>query len=812
LENTITPVKSLQRGDTNISLGSLVSYTKKTNGIDGTTTCGSFRITFYSEWIIRIRIVLEEFEEDFSYAVISGAKDIEFALEEINSHILLSTKSVILRIEKDPVRFSFLNVKGQVICEDDPSFGTSWIGDQVTTYKKLQEGERFIGLGEKTGPLDRRGKGYQNWNKDVFGYGINADPIYSSIPFYIGIHDNIQYGIFLDNTYKSHFNFGASNNRFSSFSADSGEMNYYFIYGETVSDVITHYTTLTGRMPLPPLWSLGYQQCRYSYYPDTEVIRIADTFRVKDIPADAIVLDIHHMDEYKIFSWDNHSFPNPARMISDLKNKGFHTVVICDPGIKNADNYPPFSKGIEKDIFLKFPDGSCYSGEVWPGWCYFPDFSMVEAREFWGELFKSYTDAGVEGFWNDMNEIATWGQMMPELVSFSFEGRGATLRRMKNVYGLLMAKSTYQGTKKLLRGKRPFNLSRSGFSGIQRYAALWTGDNTASDEHMMLGVRLVNSLGVSGVPFTGNDVGGFAGDATPELFARWISIGAFTPFFRAHSIINSRNAEPWTFGERVMEISRNYIKLRYHLLPYIYSLFFKSSRTGLPISRTLAIDYPHESRVYDHKYQNQFMFGDNILVAPVESTSELARIFIPQGQWFDMFTDSKVDGNSEIIIEAPLEKLPLFIKSSSIIPVQSDISSTSERPEKLLEIHFYDGDMSSEFIYYEDDGDTFDYEKGIFYKRRISFNPKERKILLQKPEGKYKTWFSTLRIFFHGFSALENVSINEKLKEIESCEYRFVNPISNFDPVHMMVDNSLVIKDLPWVEFENLDQVIEISW
>ena len=385
------------------SLGILTKWSLDRFGINGETENGKFRVLVYNDHIVRITITKEDRFEDFSYAVIASPTSHNHTAAEHSDHIEIRTNAVILTVTKNPVRFSLKTVHHQLINEDDPAFGTSWNGEQVTTYKKLQEGERFIGLGEKTGPLDRRGSGYQNWNTDSFGYRSGDDPLYCSIPFYIGIHNGLSYGVFFDNTHKSFFNFGASNNRFSSFSADRGEMDYYLMHSHSVAGIIKEYTHLTGRMELPPFWSIGYQQCRYSYYPDKEVLAVAQTFRDKDIPADVIVLDIHYMEQYKIFTWSKKDFFDPKGMIKKLKELGFEVVVMCDPGIKVESGYKTYDEGIRNEVFLKYPDGTNYSGQVWPGWCHFPDFTNPMTRQWWKDQFKEYIDLGVEGFWNDMN-------------------------------------------------------------------------------------------------------------------------------------------------------------------------------------------------------------------------------------------------------------------------------------------------------------------------------------------------------------------------------------------------------------------------
>ncbi len=767
---------------TSQSLGKLVDFDQTPYGIAGNTDYGRFEVMAYSDHTFRIRITLEENFETLSYALVAEPKTELVQIEDTDNEIILRSNAMELRVSKDTVRFSFYDLNGNLLNEDDKAFGTSWIGEQVTTYKTMQDGERFIGLGEKTGPLDRRGKGYQNWNTDRFAYGPEADPLYATIPFYIGLHHGLAYGIFFDNSHKSHFNFGASNDRFSSFSADSGEMNYYFMFESSLPGIINEYTTLTGTIELPPRWSIGFQQCRYSYYPDKAVETLARNFREKSIPADVIVFDIHYMEAYKIFTWDKDTFPDPAGLLKKLRDQGFHVVVMCDPGIKIEEAYEPYLDGLEKDVFLKYPDGSPYSGEVWPGWCHFPDFTNEKTREWWASKFKGYMELGVDGFWNDMNEIATWGQMLPELIEFEFEGQKATTRKGRNIYGLMMAKSTFEGTKALLNGKRPFNLTRAGYSGIQRYGALWTGDNVASDEHMIAGVRLVNSLGVSGVTYCGFDTGGFAGDANVNLFTRWLTIGAFTPFFRVHAMINSRASEPWSYGEESEQTSRNYISLRYRMMPYLYSLFYEASQSGMPVSRTLALEHPHEDRVYDHRYQNQFTFGPYVMVAPVESYKEFLQVFLPKGDWYGFHDGKKYQGDQEVIVPAPLDKLPLFIKGGAILPMQKNIQHDGEDPGPDLILHVYNGQKNTAFELYEDDGTSYAYEKGAYRKRKISFSPSEKQIHISEGEGTYSSPFSRIKLVLHGFENLA-ASINGAELPLEKSYFSFLQPITKFDPL-----------------------------
>ena len=738
-------------------------------------------ITAYSANVIRVRIDKQQLAKDISYAVITTPQKTKVSITQNEQEIDLVTDSLKAVIKKTPFVVTFYNKDGEVINEDEAGLTTSWVNESVTTYKKMQDGERFIGLGEKTGDLDRRGSGYTNWNSDSFGYLTTQDPIYSTIPFYIGIHHQLNYGIFLDNTYQSDFNFGASNNRFSSFGARGGEMNYYFIYNKHIADIISSYTALTGRMKMPPLWSLGYQQNRYSYYPETEVFRIAQTLREKKIPADGITLDIHYMDHYKVFTWDKDRFPNPKAMTDKLKDMGFKLTVIVDPGVKVEPGYGVYDRGLKENIFAKYPDSTNYTGEVWPGWCNFPDFTNPKARTWWGSEMKKYGADGISGIWNDMNEIATWGQKMPDNIIFDYDGKKASHLQTRNVYALQMARASYEGAK-IAFNKRPFILTRSGYAGLQRYSAIWTGDNRSEDSHMLLGVRLLNSLGLSGVPFTGMDIGGFTGGPTTSLYARWIQIGAFNPYFRNHTAVNTKSSEPWTYGEEVLEISRNYISLRYKLLPYLYSTFYEATQTGHPVMRSLAIDYTFDKNIYNTEFENQYLFGSAFLVAPFEGSAGFGKIYFPAGKWYNLYTGVVQNGNQQKIEEISIHKLPVYVKESSIIPMQSLVQSTSEKPTDTLIVHIYKGSVNNSFVYYEDDGESYNYENGAYYKRAITYDAAKSLITFDGVEGSLKSKFNKIRIIFHGFNDASAVTINNNQVVVKDDFWSYLPPISKFDP------------------------------
>ena len=763
------------------SIGNVSQAAISGNTVSLTTDGGQVRITVYKPNIFRVRMDKKALADDFSFAVVGKPDEHGANISQNESAITITTDSLRAVITKTPYSITFYTPDGRTISADEKGFTTSWVNESVTTYKHMQEGERFIGLGEKTGPLDRAGNGYTNWNTDAFGYKVDQDPIYSTIPFYMGIHHGLNYGIFLDNTYQSDFNFGASNNRFSSFGARGGEMNYYFIYNTHVADIITSYTWLTGRMKLPPLWSLGYQQNRYSYYPESEVMRIAQTLREKKIPADGITLDIHYMDAYKLFTWNHERFPNPKAMTDKLKGMGFKTTVIVDPGIKVENGYKVYEDGKKEDVFLKYPDGTYYTGQVWPGWCHFPDFTSDKGRAWWRSEIKTYAADGVSGIWNDMNEIASWGQKMPDNILFNYGNHPTTHLQGHNVFGMQMARASYDGYREAL-GKRPFILTRAAYAGLQRYTAIWTGDNRSEDDHMLAGVRLLCSFGLSGVPFTGMDIGGFTGGPSPALFARWMQIGAFNPYFRNHTAVNTPSSEPWAHGEEVLEISRNYVNLRYRLMPYLYSTFYEATQDGLPVVRSLAIDYTQDAKIYEEKYQNQYLFGKAMLVMPFASNTAVSKGYFPAGSWYNLYTDELQAGNTEKYIPVSVKELPVYVKEGSIIPMESLVQSTAERPTDTLTVHVYHGTAANTFVYYEDDGESYSYENGDYYRRSISYSPANNSLSFSKAEGTFHSKFNYLKVVMHGWNMAGPVTMNGNDIPMKTDSYNFLSAISKFDP------------------------------
>ena len=400
-------------------VGNVLSIKSYEDRIEFSLSNSKFNLYIVADNIIRFRFTnKDEFSKAPSYAVVYKPSNVIFNLKTFDDHFEITTEFLKISISKSPCRISIYDTKGNLLNADDNSFGVSYDNDEVRVFKKLFDDEQFYGLGEKTGNLNKRGEQWTMWNSDIPGYKHDTDPIYESIPFFIGVrnissemHSKSAYGIFLDNTYKSSFNLGAANKRFYWFGAEKGELDYYFIYGPEIKKVISSYTMLTGRMEMPPLWSLGYQQSKWSYYPESEVRTIANQFRNKQIPCDVIYLDIHYMNGYRVFTWNKDRFPKPQKMLSDLSNQGFKIITIVDPGVKaDTNNYLPAKEGLAKNLFAKYPDGEVYQGQVWPSWAYFPDFTKQETRDWWGKKNADWLKQGIAGIWNDMNEPAVWGR------------------------------------------------------------------------------------------------------------------------------------------------------------------------------------------------------------------------------------------------------------------------------------------------------------------------------------------------------------------------------------------------------------------
>ncbi|MBK8624060.1 MAG: glycoside hydrolase family 31 protein [Saprospiraceae bacterium] len=734
-------------------------------------------INFLSKDIVRLRYSTDgHFEPDFSYAISSRfvPEYPEIKVEDFIDHIAVKSISVHLNIHKSDLKVVFTDTAGNIVCRDEKGFHweehQTFGGNIVKMSKVVQEGEHFYGMGDKTLHLNLRGRRVTNWAMDTYGFKKEEDPIYKAIPFYTAVHHNKAYGIFFDNTFKASFDFGSERRSVTSFWAEGGEMNYYFINGPELLDVTKRYTQLTGTPELPPMWALGYQQSKWSYYPEAKVKEVTDKLRLLKIPCDVIYLDIDYMNEFRCFTWDKEKFPDPKRMISELKENGFRTVVIIDPGIKIDDQYPVFKEALENNYFCRRADGPYMKGKVWPGDCYFPDFTNPKVRKWWSGLFQELIgEIGVSGVWNDMNEPALFeieGKTFPPDVRHDFDGHPCSHRKAHNVYGMQMARATYKGVKKYNNGNRPLVITRSAYAGAQRYASGWTGDNIASWEHLWIATMQCQRLSVSGFSFVGSDIGGFIDHPTPELYVRWIQLAVFHPFFRTHSSGDHGEQEPWSFGAETLDIVRKYIELRYNLLPYIYTTFYQYVTEYTPMLKPISIYDQHDQ---DTLYRvDEFLMGDHILVCPVlEPNAKSRYVYLPKGRWYHFWTNKAYEGGKEILIDAVLEEIPLFIKEGAVIPFYPVMQHTGEKKVDQLVLHVFFGGEGVNSYLYEDSGDGYDYEKGIYNKKRFKMNCTDKSMKLSlKSNGHFEPDYSTYKLLIHGLPFIPTkILMNEKIME-----------------------------------------------
>lgn len=719
------------------TVGNITGFTKQTNGIILSTTSGAkVSVTFFQPEVVRVRLASKGiFERDFSYAIdysldrhtalsnVLNKRDTIELSNPLGTKIIIQRKNCLIKIyDKD----------GKIVVEDDAAYPLAFNKESGASEvsKKRTDTELYYGFGEKAMPISRHNQSIVMWNTDTFAYPSGLDPIYQSIPFFISLKDGKAYGIFLNNTHRTYFDMGKEDPSRYKFGVPDGELDYFVFTGgkeRSPSNVLKDYTDLTGRTPLPPIWSLGNQQSRWSYTPESKVREIVSKFLENKIPLDVIYLDIDYMDGFRVFTWNKERFPDPKKLVTDLRSQGIRTVLIIDPSIKVDEKYHVYRDGVEKGMFVKTADGRELHANVWPGVCAFPDFTDKKAREWFGSFYQKHLLEGISGFWNDMNEPGVFipnevnepqtyhhpGKTFPLDSKHNGDGFPATHSRYHNVYGMQMARATFEALRKLNPQERPFVLTRAGFSGIQRFSAVWTGDNQATWDHLALTIPMLTNLGVSGIPFVGADVGGFTGNPSGELYTRWLQAASLTPFLRSHSELSSNPQEPFAFGDEFTKINRTAIELRYKLLPYLYTLFYQHERDGKPLMRPLWFEYPGDIKTY--LIEDQFLVGKDLLVAPVVKEGRTKRnVYFPTGDdWLDWYTGARYNGGTFSNIDAPIDRLPVFIRVGAVIPTQNTIQNTFEMrdaPITLVVASGIEAYKTEESILFQDAGDGYDYK------------------------------------------------------------------------------------------------------
>jgi alpha-glucosidase len=737
------------------SVGDVKQVVKLPDGVELVCDLARVRVTVFRDGVVRVRLApTGTFPQDSSWAVVEDPQPPSFQLEETGDGVRLVMSRVTVEIRKSPLLISFLDPSGRVLSADSPRGPMASDGSSVRVWKTMPDGEFYYGLGDKAGPMNRRGRAFSMWNTDVFGWQESTDPLYKTIPFFLALRDGVSYGIFFDNAYRSSFDFGVASRDLYSFGAEGGELNYYFFAGPEPKRVLEEFTSLVGHTPLPPLWSLGYQQCRYSYYPESRVREIARLLREKKIPADVIYLDIDYQDGNRPFTIDRKRFPHFERMVRDLRAQNFRVIAITDLHLKEEAGYGPYDSGMAQDVFVKNPDRSVYVGTVWPGPSVFPDFTLSRVRAWWGNLYKDFVGMGIAGFWNDMNEPAIFeraDKTMPlDVVHRLDDGTALDHRAIHNIFGMENARATYEGLLKLRPNERPFVLTRAAYAGTQRYAASWTGDNSSTWNHLRMSTPTLLSLGISGYPLVGDDIGGFAGSPPADLLTRWFEVGAFNPIYRDHTMKGSDDQEPWVHGPEHEAIRRRYVEERYKLMPYIYTAVEETSRTGVPVMRPVFLEYPQPGALYAEDHE--FLFGRDLLVAPVvDERVDAYEVKFPPGRWYDYWTGTAYKGGTSVSVKPGLAEMPLYVRGGAILPEQPVVQHTGEKPKGPLDLRVYPGEDCRGSLYL-DDGESFAYRRGELLRVNYSCEMAAASLRVKSSveSRKYAPWWTELRATIYG--------------------------------------------------------------
>jgi len=773
------------------TLGSVAKAVSLPNGIRIETSAGGMEeIVALRDDMVRVRAAAgHDLPEDSSWAVLLETRRASVSVErEDNSEAVgFRTRTLHIAVIRGDLRLIVRDENGNVLQQDAAPL--RFEGSAFRLVKSMPADEHYFGLGDKMGPLDRRGHAYTMWNTDAYRFQESTDPLYKSIPFFMSYRAGTATGVFFDNTQRTSFDFGKESPSSYSFGSVAGPVDYYIFTGPSPRQVMESYAWLTGKPPLPPRWMLGFQQSRYTYTPETRLMEIANRLRADRIPADALYLDIDFQKKNRPFTVNTETFPDLQKALASLHAMNFHVVAITDLHIADApgQGYAPYDSGAAGNEFLHRPDGSLYVGAVWPGPAVFPDFTCESTRAWWGSLYKPFTAMGFDGFWNDMNEPSIFDSptgtiplnIVHRIDEPGFSTRTATHAELHNVYGMENSRATYDGLLKINPDTRPFVLTRASYAGGQRFAATWTGDDSSTWNHLRMSGPMLKSLGLSGFSFSGADVGGFAGTATPDLLTRWLEVATFEPIDRDHTEKGTGDQEPWVGGAEQENIRRHYIEERYRLMPYLYTLAEETARTGLPMMRPLFLDYPNAT-TDKHPIDNdpgteaEFLLGHDLLIAPspYPEAPDAYTVEFPSAGWYNYWTGERVppavhdpDPNSNApaaasdmapltaLVHPTLDTLPVYARAGAILPVQPLVQSTNETPQGPLTLRVYAGDDCRGSLY-TDDGKSFAYQQGSYLRMNFACTVTSHGIdvSISKHEGTFAPWWKDLRLEIYGWN------------------------------------------------------------
>ncbi len=692
-------------------LGNFTSYSADGNVITVKCAPSELRFVLYKDNVVRVEyipsgsrsfppseVVVRKPSQSVWYRIIP--KDSTFSIE---------TRSMRIDCLKYPVRVAFYSAEGRLLLKEPRSGGISFSGSAKTARFAISPGENFYGSGERARSFNLRGLAFDSFNEQHGGYPSGGIPptMNVNIPFVISSH---HYGIYFDDTYRGRFDIGKTDPDIFEYDADGGSFSYFFIHDSTYTGILSDYTWLTGRAPLLPIWAYGYIQSKFGYKDSAQADQMITRMRRDEIPCDAIVLDLYWFKNMGDLSWNTISWPDPRQLTSSFLSRGFRTVVITEPYITHRSSN--FAYANEHGYLVHDSSGKSFIMDHW--WSCgckagLLDITNPAAQKWWWSRYDRIFETGVSGIWTDLGE--------PERDYPSMVFHAGVDLKIHNVYDFLWAKTLFDGYGRSFPNRRFFNLTRSGYAGIQRFGTVtWSGDVAKTFRGLAVQLPILLNMEMSGIVYHNSDIGGFTGKSptTPELYTRWMEFGAFSPVMRAHGYDGLGGTEPWAFGDSTEKVVRDIIRLRYSLLPYNYTMAHEAYATGVPLVRPLVLEYPDDGNVANES--TAYLWGDNFLVAPVTKAGETTKTFyMPHGKWIDYWNDSLFSGGRTVSVAAPLNEIPLFVKAGSIIPMANSVEYTGQYTSDTIKLRVYpDYNAQSVFNLYGDDGKTLDYQQGDF--------------------------------------------------------------------------------------------------
>ena len=660
-------------------------------------------ITFYRPAVVRVDWLPPGQEPDSSFAVVrSPEPGTEPEVHMGPEALWIRSRRMTVAVQRRPLRLRFAGESGKdLLAEVDSGYVARDTARSVRF--SLKPDTRLYGTGERA-PFGLRGDTLRMENLAHYGYNEPRRPMKINVPF---LTTTGGYGLFVDTTHPAQFMLGAADTTRTKYVTPGGEITYYVVGEASIPEQLRQYTWLTGRQPMPPKWSLGYIQSKFGYATEAQTRGVIDTLRRRGFPVDAVIVDLDWFEHMGDLRWNRDAFPEPFDMIGDLHDRGVKTVNITEPYITRPSRL--FEPALDSSFVGRRPDGSPYVMSDW--WsCDECDVALLDvtdpaARDWWWRQHPPFMGEEMAGFWTDLGE--------PERHPTDMHHHLGPRDKIHNVYNHLWAQTLFRGWHDWRDNQRIFNLTRSASAGTQRYnPTLWSGDVATSFAAFRLQIPFQLNVGLAGFGLYGSDLGGFTGKTPPTLYARWMQQGALSPTMRPHG--SDKPTEPWRYGDRVEAIVRDVVRLRYRLLPYLYTLAWQNHRTGIPLARPLFFADPSDERL--HEAEHSYLLGESLLVAPVLQDSVRSRtVPLPDGTWINYWTDEAVEGGRPVLVDAPLDQIPLFVKGGAILPMRPVGPHTAAQPADTLDLAVYpDSGRTGSFSLYEDDGRTLNYQDGAY--------------------------------------------------------------------------------------------------